>query len=221
MAANLLETDPISDIPLARRNGLDPEAVRKLIVRLTQERDEALEQSRSGYLELLRQRETIGQLQRDLEASTAAIEPLQAREAAVGEALVTANTVARGVREEAQREAERTLSEARSEADRIVSEARVEADRTLREAAVQAATMGEETRSHFVAMRNEGGAVARAARDIAITLRDMAGTLERTADTMAGPEAPTMTFGEEADPPAGEREGGVAVETPAGEEAPS
>ena len=221
MAANLLETDPIASVPLARRNGLDPDAVRDLLMRLTQERDEALERGRDNHRDLGREREEKSHLERELEALRREVGPLRERETAVGEALVTANTVARGVREEAQREAERTLSEARAEAERILSEARAEADRTLREAAVQAATMGEETRSRIAALRDEGSAAARTARDIAITLRDMAGTLERTADTMAGPEVPAMTFGEEADPPAGEREGGVAVETPAGEEAPS
>ena len=218
MATNALETDPIASVPLARRNGLDPDAVRDMVERLMHERDEALERGRDTYRELGREREEKARMERELEALRRETGPLREREAAVGAALVTANSVARGVREEAQREAERTLSEARSQAGTILAEARAEADRTLREAGAQAATMGEETRSRLAALRDEGGAAARTARDIAITLRDMAGALERTADAMAGPEAPTGTAGEDADSPADERETALAVATPAGEE---
>ena len=192
MAANLLETDPIASIPLARRNGLDPDVVRDLVTRLAQERDEALGQGRDTREELIRLREANDRLGRELEAASREMGSMREREVAVGEALVTANTVAHGVREEAEREAERRLSEAHAEAGRILSEARAEADRTLREAAVQAATMGEETRSRIAALRDEEGAAARTARDIAITLRDMATALERVADGAAEPEGPTF-----------------------------
>ena len=221
MAANLLETDPIASVPLARRNGLDPDAVRDMVTRLVQERDEALEQGRDSYRDLGREREEKARLERELEALRREVGPLREREAAVGEALVTANSVARGVREEAAREAERVLSEARAQAGRILSEARAEADRSLREAAVQVATMGEESRSRLATLRDEEGSAARTARDIATTLRDMAGALEHAADGMAGSEAPTMTFDEEAGPPAGERDTTLPVEVSTGEEGSS
>lgn len=221
MAANMLDTDPIASVPLARRNGLDPDAVRELMVRLAQERDEALERSRETYQELGRQREAALRLEHELDAVGREIGPLREREAAVGEALVTANTVARGVREAAEHDAERALSEARAETEGILSKARAEADRTLREAAVQAATMGEETRARLAAMRDEESVAAHAARNIAVTLRDMAASLESAADGMAGPEVPTVTFGEEADPPADEPESTPAGKAPADEEAPA
>lgn len=201
MAANPLEKDPISDVPLARRNGLDPDAVRDLIVRLTRERDEALDQGRDAYLELGRQRETIGRLQRELDVATGEIEPLRAREAAVGEALVTANDVARRVREEASREAERVVSEARREAQALLLDARVKADQTLREAAAQAAAMAEEAHARVARLRAEEGAIVRTGRDLAATLRDMAGALERAVDEVAEPEVPIVTFGEGTDTP--------------------
>jgi cell division septum initiation protein DivIVA len=118
------------------------------------------ESGRDAYRDLGREREEKARLDRELETLRREVGPLREREAAVGEALVTANSFARGMREEAQREAERTLSHARAEARTILSDAGAEADRTLQEAGVQAATPAVPAASRPVHC-NRGGPMVR------------------------------------------------------------
>jgi dsDNA-specific endonuclease/ATPase MutS2 len=196
MAVDVLNKDPVADIPLARRAGLDPEAVRETIERLVGERDSAVEQGRQAHLELSRQREALDRAECDLEAARQEVALLRERESAVGEALVVANNVAAGIRDEATREAERIVSEARVEAESLLAEAQAKADQRLREAALEATTMAEATRAHIDRLRGEEQAVARTAQDIAVTLRDMAAALERAIEGAVDAEPEVTAFGD-------------------------
>lgn len=217
MAAVMVDDDPIADLPLARRQGLDPDAVREVLVRVTRERDEAIQNGRDTFMEVERANASLREVRSALEAARSELETLRGREASVGEALVTANGVAREIKEQAAAEAARVASEARAEAEAVVSRAKADADEKLRSAAQEAAQIIQDTRSRLATFRDEEAATVAGARQLAARLRDLAGGLDAALEGLESPREPAgVSFGEVDGEPAA---GGVPPEATSGEQA--
>lgn len=213
MAQAAVEYDPVSEMPLARRNGLDPDAVRALVRRLTGERDAALAQGRQVQVELQRTKDSLLQLRAELDGAEAAQRSSREREAAVADALVTANTLARSVTRKAEEDAERALADARVEAQTILGDARAQSDEILREAAASVAAMSESGREQLATMRAASQAVGERVRRAASDLRAQADVLDGSAVSLPAdldngllvgvggsrlavdPEGPLLVFG--------------------------
>lgn len=184
MAQAVAQDDRVARIPLARRGGLDPEAVRVVVRELEDELEASVQSARETYGELSRTRDVAGRLEGELTSARAELRRYQENEAAVGNALVTANRVAGELREQARAEAEGVLESARTEAQRILEDARERGAEVVREATASAASVGRVAREGLSAVHDQIELVRQQARVGASTLRDAASRIEASAETL-------------------------------------